>query len=140
MKLWCEIRFDGRLSSTRGAPGASACSRSIDRLERLVVDLHQLGGVLRQIAVGCDDAGDRIADKAHLVERQRGNSVGCEPSIGGAISQRRGPFGELAAGHDGAQPPAARAASQSIETMRACACGERTKCACSAPGNTMSSR
>ncbi len=41
-----------------------------DRLERLVVDVDHLGGVLREVEALGDDERDRVTDEAHLVVRQ----------------------------------------------------------------------
>ena len=42
-----------------------------DRLQRLVVDVDQLGRVLGEVAALGDDQRDRVADEAHLVVGQR---------------------------------------------------------------------
>jgi hypothetical protein len=43
-----------------------------DRIERVVVvDLDQFGGVFREVATGGDDQHDRVADEAHVVDRER---------------------------------------------------------------------
>ena len=59
-----------RLVDQRGARRERALHAG-DGRERLVVDLDQFGGVLGEIAVARHDAHDRIADEAHLVDRQR---------------------------------------------------------------------
>ena len=42
-----------------------------DRVERLVLDLDELGRVARRLARLGDDGDDRLADVAHLADRER---------------------------------------------------------------------
>ena len=46
-------------------------ARVDDDVERLVVDLHELGRVARELARLGDDRDDRLADVAHLADRER---------------------------------------------------------------------
>ena len=80
--------------------GASLCAggdRIDHRFERLIVDLHQLGGVLGDIAALGDDQRHRLADIAHALDRQR-------PLLHRRLHRREERIGELAdllAGDDG---------------------------------------
>ena len=58
------VRVDEVVAHERGVVGE-------DRGTRLVVDLHELGRVFREVAALGDDQRDRIADEAHVVDRQR---------------------------------------------------------------------
>ena len=49
----------------------TASRASTRHVERLVLDLDQLGGVARQLAGGGADGGDRLAHEAHLADRER---------------------------------------------------------------------
>ena len=58
----------------RGGAAASVVERVLrvdDDGERLVVDLDELGGVARELARARGDRGDRIAEVAHLADRER---------------------------------------------------------------------
>ena len=74
-----------------------------DRLERLVLDVDELGGVAGGHLGGRQDGGDGVADVAHLVLRQRVvrrvlHVLGDRPRAG----HRCGPvLGEVVAGVDG---------------------------------------
>ncbi len=46
-------------------------ARVRDRIDRLVFDLDELGGVAGQLARLCHDGDDRLADEADLAERER---------------------------------------------------------------------
>ena len=50
---------------------AAGGERIDHRLQRLIVDAHQVGRVLREIAGVRHDQGDRLADIAHALDRQR---------------------------------------------------------------------
>ena len=50
---------------------AAGGERIDHRLQRLIVDAHQVGRVLREIAGVRHDEGDRLADIAHALDRQR---------------------------------------------------------------------
>ena len=54
-----------------GAPGACVASIVDHRIERLVVDLDQIGGVLRRECGFRDHHRDRLADIHHALARQR---------------------------------------------------------------------
>ena len=88
-----------RLVDQRGA-GRERTVHAGDRRKRLVRDLDQLGGILGQIAVARRDAHHRVANEAHLVDRQRGHLDRMQPLDRRRHAQRRGPLHELAAGHD----------------------------------------
>ena len=77
---------------------AARVARVDDRVDRVVLDLDQLGRVARELAGRRDDGDDRLADVAHLADRQRvvldvpaGNRRDLEERIG----ERR----DLLAGH-----------------------------------------
>ena len=109
-------------------PARSAPSRSGTGGKLLVFDLDQLGRILGEIAVGRHDAGDRIAAKRTLSTGSVVISTGCKPSIGGAMRSvvvHSVTSRAVTTAHDTRRH--SRAASTSIDTMRACACGERTK-------------
>ena len=65
-----------------GAVGAHAPLRVDHRLERLVIDAHQLGGVLGEVAALRHHQRHRLADVAHALDRQR-------PLVTGALSAIR---------------------------------------------------
>ena len=71
------------------------------RLEHLIGDLDELGGILGDIAIGGDDADHRIADEADLIDRQRRKLGRLEALDRRRHAQRRGPFREFASGHHG---------------------------------------
>ena len=54
-----------------GRAGLDRCDRVEDRLERLVLDLDQLGGVARQLARLGDDGGHGLAREADLADCER---------------------------------------------------------------------
>ena len=51
--------------------GVLRLARVDERVERLVVDLDELGRVARELARLGDDGDDRLADVAHLADRER---------------------------------------------------------------------
>ena len=51
--------------------GALRLPRVDERLERLVVDLDELGGVAGELSRLGDDRDDRLADVAHLADGER---------------------------------------------------------------------
>ena len=65
------MRFPPASSWRTGAPGSCAFARVDERVERLVVDLDELGRVARELARLGDDRDDRLADEAHLADRER---------------------------------------------------------------------
>jgi hypothetical protein len=93
-----QVRRQGFVDQ-RGAGRERALHRG-DRRERLMVDHDQLGGVLGEITIARHDAHHRVADEAHLVDRQRGHLDRVQALDWWGHAQRRGPFSELPAGHD----------------------------------------
>ena len=72
-------------------------ARVDDDVERLVLDLDELGGVARELARLGDDRHDRLADVAHLADRER--VVPDAPArLGGDLEERVGEDRDLVAG------------------------------------------
>ena len=103
--------------------------------QRLVLDLDQVARVLGDVAVLGDHRGDRLAVVAHLLDRD--HVLHDRP--GPERRQRRGPLGHVLARDDRDHARQRLAASMSMPTMRAWACGLRTIAACAIPGSLMSS-
>ena len=98
-------------------------------LERLVLDLDQLEGVLGEVAVARDDDRDGLADVARR-SRARRRSAGpasrCPPGTDARAPRRPHPSGRRR------RPESSSAAVASSRVMRACANGERSTAACRA--------
>ncbi len=73
----------------RGAILLAGGQRIDDGFERLVFDLHQLGGVFRDVAGFGDDESDRLAGKAHVFDGER-------PLMHGLLERNQERIGELA--------------------------------------------
>ena len=100
---------------------ASGCDRVEHGVERVVVDLDELGRVLRDVAVTGDDDRDRLADVAHGVDR-RGvlRDAGLDPS--GKRARQRGTSAPVST----PMTPGAASAAVASTSIRAWASGERT--------------
>ena len=116
-----------------------------DGRQRLVVHLHELGGVARLGERLGHHEGDAVADETHLV----GIEHGLERAVplGRAEILRHQVGGEAAellrdrigAGETHSTPGAALALATSMRVMRAWACGESTVTPWHCPGKLMSS-
>ena len=98
-----------------------------DDLERLVVDLDELGRVARELARLGDDRGDGLADVAHLPDRER-VVLDLTAGVGGDLEERIREDRDLVAGQrpvDALQ--LVRGARRRPDLICACAYGERTK-------------
>ena len=104
-----------------------------------VVDFNSFASVLGAIAIRGDDAENGIPLEAHLIGGEGVISVGCNPSIGGAMRNVVAHCINSAAVITATTPGMECARSKPTERMRACACGDRTKWACSAPDTAISS-
>ena len=112
-----------------------------DHRQRVVLDDDLLGGVDDRVAVVADHERDRVADVVDLVlgERPVRRVVDLDPRRDPGHRQRRLEV-EVVAGEDGVharRTPWRR--DVSIETIFACASGERTNAAHSCPVTLMSS-
>ncbi|MCZ7564935.1 MAG: hypothetical protein M5U08_15120 [Burkholderiales bacterium] len=58
------------MSCSRGADAASAASRVGDDRKRVVVDLDELGDVVRRVPIGCGHQRDRLVHEAHPLGRE----------------------------------------------------------------------
>ena len=97
-----------------------------DRRDRLVLDLDELRGVARELARLGDDRDDRLADVAHLADRERvvlDVAAGHRRDLEERIGERR----DLFAGQRPVDARRSSAFETSIDVMCACAYGERTK-------------
>ena len=65
------MRFPPASSCSTGCVGVLRDARVHDHLERLVVDLDELGRVARKLAGLGDDGDDGLADVAHLADGER---------------------------------------------------------------------
>ena len=122
-----EVRAD----APRAAPALPACdgiARIDDDRQRSVVDLDQVERILGAIAVGRDDDGDRLADIAHALDRDGARLHG-RPIAG---EERPGDAGDVGSDNNRDNAGSARCSLTSIDTMSACACGERRTAACRA--------
>ena len=105
----------------------------------VVIDHDLFDGVIGNGAVGGDDAGDRVAVEADFVGGERLDGDRMQSLDGGAMRSgcvhcaRSWPVATITT------PGRASASVASMATMRAWACGERTKRACSAPAMARSS-
>ena len=63
--------FPPHSSCSTGAPSSSATRASTTTSSGLVVDHHELRGVARELARLGDHRDDRLADVAHLADRER---------------------------------------------------------------------
>ena len=63
-------RFPAQPSKTSSS-FVSAVAKSTTARERVVLDVDEFGGILRDVAVLGDDEGDEVADEAHLVLGER---------------------------------------------------------------------
>ena len=110
--------------------------------QRVVFHQDRLGGVARLRRRRRDHEGDRLADMLHRVTGQRMAGRDDERADGGTTAgQGSGPMPAAARSapvSTSATPGMARAAAASTETIRACACGERSATPCSAPSGTRS--
>ena len=97
-----------------------------DRLERLVLDDDRLERTPCLLRVLDRDDGDRLADVAHAVDRERRLVGELEPVEPSRCT--------LACVSTAWTPSRPRAALRSIETIRACACGLRSVSPHSMPG------
>ena len=106
---------------------SSALRASTRTLERLVVDLDQVGGVAGELACLRDDGDHGLADVAHLADGER---VVADVRAGRCryLEERIGRDRDLVAGQRPVHARAARAQRvRSIERIFAWAYGERTK-------------
>ena len=123
----------GASGQSCGASGAERRAHIRDRVELLVVDRDQLGGVLRLRDALGHHQRDRLAD---MHARARARAPGgtarsawlpLRPMSGGCSEVEPTPAASRSLWVSTATTPgAARAAAMSIDLMRACACGERT--------------
>ena len=74
-----------------------------DRIDRLVLDLDELGGVTRCLARLGDHRDDRLADKAHLADRER-VVLHVRTGHGRDLEERVGQGGDLLAGERPVDP------------------------------------
>ena len=65
------IRLPPASSWIAGTPSSRAWRASVIGVDRLVLDLDELGRVARELARLGDDGDDRLADVAHLADRER---------------------------------------------------------------------
>ena len=72
-------------------------ARVDDDVERVVVDLDELGGVARELARLGDDRDDGLADVAHLADRER-VVPDLAARVGGDLEERVGEDRDLVAG------------------------------------------
>ena len=132
-EIVAEIRMDHRrLAVERGF-------RIGDRRQLLVVDLDQFAGVLGLGARARDDGADRFALPAGALDgdrrlRRRFQSLEMREHA----DPGRHDLGDLGAGDDGDDARRLFCGFGSILTMRACACGERTKATCAMRGSATS--
>ncbi len=124
------------LVDQRGArrQGLGACGHGG---QRLIVDHDAFGGVLGKIAVARNDA-ERPGRPGSAPCRSAACSfsVGCSPSIGGARRSASVHGVKVGPAEDCRRRPASRGPRRCrFPRMRAWACGERTKQACSSAGN-----
>ena len=113
-----------------GAAAAQSARRVDDGVERLEIDRDRVGEVFRLVARRRDAGGDRLADIAHLVGRERrpGRRFGAR---GACVTTRIG----FIRGRSAAVKTRPRASGgTAIDRMRACACGLRRKTTCCVPG------
>ncbi len=91
MTLSCWFSLSSRIS---GAPVGHGLRRVDDRRERLVLDVDRLAGVLGDVGVVGDDAGDLLALEADLVGGQHGLGVVAEGGHPGEVAGRHHLAGE----------------------------------------------
>jgi hypothetical protein len=70
-----------------------------DRLQHVVIDQDQLRRILGHIAVGGNDAGDRVAMETYLVHRQRGHPGRLQPLDRRRHFQAAGPLVDFMTGY-----------------------------------------
>ncbi len=117
------------------------CGGSADHMrQRLPIDRDRFGGVLRLRQRVGDHEGDGVADVAYLVARQDrimrdldSPRRGCTPGVGSGPS-----LAISLAVSTSRTPGIARTEERSPMLKRACACGERSITACSAPAGATS--
>ena len=70
---WWKVKatLSGHSGWTAGAPGARAFSGSATAASGLVIDLDEVGGVGRDVAIGGDDDGHGMADEVDAVLGQQ---------------------------------------------------------------------
>ena len=103
-----------------------------DGRQLLVLDLDQVERCLGDVRSVGHHGGHRVADEAHLVDRQDGLVAEDRPEVRAQMSVRRA----VGAGQHGARPAAARARDASIRPMRACGKMLRRTRAWSMPGSS----
>ena len=126
-------------SWTSVAPSCAAASTSTIDVERLVVDLDELGRVDRVRARVGDHDRDAVALVVDLVDGER-EVLGALHVLGhrpGARHRRLPVVAQVGAGEDRDDALGAFAAAVSIDVIRACAYGLRTTAITTVPGRSM---
>jgi hypothetical protein len=106
------------------------------RRQRVVIDLHQLGGVLALVRVLGEHGGHRLPDEPHLAGRQ--------PRPGHGVRYGREQLGrgqiDLVGGHDVHDAGGVAGRARVHPVIRAWAIGDRTNVRCRAPDSLSSVR